>query len=198
MAKNDQGASPYSDILLAKTAPDVPAPCSAPRCRGEHAHKMELSWQSPESYGQPLRFSLEMRSSKVASARLLTCVSFRYGISQMEQVVYEGEADTCTIGDLRPATTYEWRVCASSVAGRGEFSDWVFLKTGPAVPAAPTTLWLNSRTASSVRVGWPQPDHHGASITGYKLESCVGEVSTIVYEGKETSFEVVYCCCAQE
>ncbi len=61
-ARSTEGASPYSDVLHAKTIPDVPSPCAVPVLRSSaQAHSLELSWAPVQGYGVDVEFSLLMR-----------------------------------------------------------------------------------------------------------------------------------------
>ena len=72
--------------------------------------------------------------------------------------------------DLRPGTTYTYRVRANNDIGSGIWSNEVSQTTPankPTTPVAPTAVGSDT---DAIMVSWTAPDSGGADITSYKLQ----------------------------
>ncbi|KAJ8338343.1 hypothetical protein SKAU_G00373090 [Synaphobranchus kaupii] len=134
-----------------------------------------LSWQQPplplKNGDAPLPLSYELALSHSGSEGNFT-------------PVYLGKDTSCTVRDLRPATDYRVRVCASYRSARGSPSEATGFTTEREAPDMPSPPWLMLRTKNSLSLQWKAPSDNGSKITGYLLE---------YDEGKQSTFKEIYC-----
>uniref|UniRef100_A0A8C9SZM7 Fibronectin type-III domain-containing protein 3A-like n=1 Tax=Scleropages formosus TaxID=113540 RepID=A0A8C9SZM7_SCLFO len=96
---------------------------------------------------------------------------------------HRGLETTFTVEDLRPATAYYIKVCASCGSVKGpssEVADFTTMCAPPEAPAPPRVI-LHSK--STLVLQWKAPNDNGSKITGYLLE---------FDEGKQSAFKEVY------
>ncbi|XP_044147913.1 fibronectin type III domain-containing protein 3B isoform X2 [Bufo gargarizans] len=162
----------------------APGPCQAPRVVGKPKHKeVHLQWDSPGC--QVSEYSLELGVPGGHTTE-----------------VYHGCDLECTVSDLLPGSTYQFRVRAQNDGGYGPYSDATEITTaaGPPAQCRPPVLTFLSDTC--VLISWESPESNGADISGYRLQWGKEEDTLeLVYSGSDTSFQVSdlspatqYCC----
>ncbi|XP_018592874.1 fibronectin type-III domain-containing protein 3A-like isoform X1 [Scleropages formosus] len=107
----------------------------------------------------------------------------RNGSDGVFSPIYLGLETTFTVEDLRPATAYYIKVCASCGSVKGpssEVADFTTMCAPPEAPAPPRVI-LHSK--STLVLQWKAPNDNGSKITGYLLE---------FDEGKQSAFKEVY------
>ncbi|XP_075717735.1 fibronectin type III domain-containing protein 3B isoform X2 [Rhinoderma darwinii] len=178
------GHSPCSESPPIHTLCVAPGPCEAPRVVGKPKHKeVHLQWDAPGC--QVSEYSLEL------------------GVPEGHTTeVYHGCDLNCTVRDLLPGSTYQFRVRALNDGGYGPYSDATEITTaaGPPAQCRPPVLTFLSDTC--VLISWESPESNGADISGYRLQWGKEEDSLeLVYSGSDTSFQVSdlspatqYCC----
>ncbi|KAG8581263.1 hypothetical protein GDO81_007605 [Engystomops pustulosus] len=151
----------------------APGPCNAPRAVGKPKHKeVHLHWDAP---GCPVsEYSLEL------------------GVpGEQTTEVYHGCDLECTVSDLLPGSTYQFRVRALNDGGYGPYSDATEITTaaGPPAQCRPPSLTFLSDTC--VLISWESPESNGADISEYRLQWGKQEDALeLVYSGSDTSFQV--------
>ncbi|KAM3931373.1 fibronectin type III domain-containing protein 3B isoform 1-T2 [Leptodactylus fuscus] len=178
------GHSQCSESQPIHTLCVAPGPCQAPRVVGKPKHKeVHLQWDAPGC--QVSEYSLEL------------------GVPGGQTTeVYHGCDLECTVSDLLPGSTYQFRVRALNDGGYGPYSDATEITTaaGPPAQCRPPVLTFLSDTC--VLISWESPESNGADISGYRLQWGKEEDALeLVYSGSETSFQVSdlspatqYCC----
>ncbi|KAM4696721.1 fibronectin type-III domain-containing protein 3A-like [Rhinophrynus dorsalis] len=84
--------------------------------------------------------------------------------------VYLGEATTCTLNDLRPATDYHVRVSATCPPLEGSVSEVMSFTTESCEPDTPSPPKLNNRSRNCLNLQWKASNDNGSKITGFLLE----------------------------
>ncbi|XP_063287983.1 fibronectin type-III domain-containing protein 3A-like isoform X2 [Pelobates fuscus] len=84
--------------------------------------------------------------------------------------VYTGEATTCTLTDLRPATDYHVRVSATCPPLEGSISELVSFTTQSCEPDTPGPPRLSNRSRTCLTLQWKAPSDNGSKINGFLLE----------------------------
>ncbi|XP_075058235.1 fibronectin type III domain-containing protein 3B [Mixophyes fleayi] len=182
------GHSQCSESQPLRTLCVAPGPCQAPRVVGKPKHKeVYLQWDAPvtESGCQVSEYSLELGVPGGHTTE-----------------VYHGCDLECTVSDLLPGSTYQFRVRALNDGGYGPYSDATDIATaaGPPAQCRPPVLTFLSDTCA--RISWESPESNGADISGYRLQWAKEEDNPeLVYSGSDTSFQMSdllpatqYCC----
>ncbi|XP_073434942.1 fibronectin type III domain-containing protein 3B isoform X1 [Dendrobates tinctorius] len=167
------GHSQCSESQPIRTLCVAPGPCQAPTLVGKPKHKeVHLQWDAPGC--QVSEYSLEL------------------GVPGGHTIeVYHGCDLECTVSDLLPGSTYQFRVRALNDGGYGPYSDATEITTaaGPPAQCRPPVLTFLSDTC--VLISWESPESNGADISGYRLEWGKDEDTLeLVYSGSDTSFQV--------
>ncbi|KAG9494077.1 hypothetical protein GDO78_001751 [Eleutherodactylus coqui] len=181
------GHSQCSESQPIHTLCVAPGPCQAPRVVGKPKHKeVLLQWDAPGC--QVSEYSLELGVPGGHTTE-----------------VYHGCDLECTVSDLLPGSTYQFRLRALNDGGYGPYSDITEITTaaGPPAQCRPPVLTFLSDTC--VLISWESPESNGADISGYRLQWGKEEDTLeLVYSGCDTSFQVSdlspatqYCCCLQ-
>ncbi|MBN3322966.1 FND3A protein, partial [Atractosteus spatula] len=146
-----------------------------------------LSWSSPLG---PRDSDSEAPSAHSLSYELALSHA---GRSADYSPIYVGEDTTFTASDLRPATDYHVRVCASCSSVKGRPSEAASFTTECCAPEAPAPPRLLARTKSSLLLQWKAPSDNGSKIAGYLLEYDEGKQSAFkeVYFGHMKQFKVI-------
>eukprot|EP01050_Picozoa_sp_SAG11_P018442 SAG11_NODE_2785_length_2975_cov_1.465229_2_plen_493_part_00 len=165
-ASNAIGASQYSEASIAfQTQPAPPEAPSKPELSNATASTLSISWSEPETHGNPI---LEYRLERLSGSRdAKTATDW--------ELVGVGAATTMTVPDLQPATSFYFRVVATSTVGDSEASETAGrFQTRAAAPARPFPPHAVEAgvTSSSVSVSWGEPIDNGSRITNYRLECC--------------------------
>lgn len=132
-AVNSIGAGAYSPMLKACTLP-LPPPAPKLDCIGAGHNYLKLKWGD----GKNSNFTQY-------------CVEMENNRTKEFQCIYQGTNYTYKVNKLQELSTYKFRICASSDAGQGEFSDVYEFKTCIAPPAslkAPKVIEVTQRTCS--------------------------------------------------
>ncbi|XP_068137137.1 fibronectin type III domain-containing protein 3B isoform X1 [Hyperolius riggenbachi] len=182
------GHSQCSESQPIRTLCVAPGPCQAPRVAGKPKHKeVHLHWDGPVmgSGCQVSEYSLELSVPGGHTTE-----------------VYHGSDVECTVSDLLPGSTYQFRVRALNDGGYGPYSDATEVTTaaGPPAQCRPPALTFLSDTC--VHISWESPESNGADISGYRLHwEKEEETPELVYSGSDTSFHMSdllpatqYCC----
>ncbi|XP_068107011.1 fibronectin type-III domain-containing protein 3A-like isoform X2 [Hyperolius riggenbachi] len=140
------------------------------------------------SMGKPVVSSLEARSAVLSwnvqigsqnreSPAALVPGTFAYEVTISNngkngkfKPAYSGEASTCTLSDLRPATDYHVRVSAMCPSLEGSISEVVSFTTESCEPDTPLSPKLINRTRNCLNLQWKASNDNGSKITGYLLE----------------------------
>ncbi|XP_065312639.1 uncharacterized protein LOC135922148 isoform X2 [Gordionus sp. m RMFG-2023] len=165
---NDDGHSPWSDIVTYKTLPAPPGPPRKLALKIKPSPtSLKLSWASPSDNGGSVvqLYSVDMKSNGHPFVS-----------------IYSGPDKECGVECLSPGTAYIFRVkCESLGGGEGSFSRDLILTTPAAAPSAcctPTLSPLESigagkRTRHGVTIIYDNPESDGGSpITEYEVEMC--------------------------
>ncbi|KAM8954041.1 fibronectin type-III domain-containing protein 3A-like [Pelodytes ibericus] len=86
------------------------------------------------------------------------------------KLVYSGEAATCTLTELRPATDYHVRVSATCPVLEGSVSELVSFTTQSCEPDIPAPPRLTNRSRTYLSLQWKAPSDNGSKISGFLLE----------------------------
>ncbi|XP_039194047.1 fibronectin type III domain-containing protein 3B [Crotalus tigris] len=172
------GHSQCSESLLVRTLSIAPDQCQPPRVLGKPKHKeIQLQWDAPpvsESSGHISAYSIEMT-----------------GPEEVVSEVYHGPDLECTISNLLPGTTYQFRVRALNDGGYGTYSEAAKISTVAGPPGQCKAPYLTFLSDSSVLVSWESPESFGADISEYRLEWGEDKENLeLVYTGTANSFEI--------
>ncbi|XP_056421169.1 fibronectin type III domain-containing protein 3B [Hyla sarda] len=178
------GHSQCSESQPIHTLCVAPGPCQAPRVVGKPKHKeVHLQWDAPEC--QVSEYSLELSIPEGHTTE-----------------VYHGCELECTVSDLLPGSTYQFKVRALNDGGYGPYSEATEITTaaGPPAQCRPPVLTFLSDTC--VLISWESPESNGADISEYRLQwGREEDILELVYSGCDTSFQVSdlspatqYCC----
>ncbi|XP_053574653.1 LOW QUALITY PROTEIN: fibronectin type-III domain-containing protein 3A-like [Bombina bombina] len=132
---------------------------------------------SLEARSAALSWDLEISTLNRESPTTLLLGTFIYEVTLSNngkngkfKHVYSGEATTCTLTDLRPATDYHVRVVATCPSLEGSISDIVNFTTESCEPEPPTPPKLISRSKNYLNLQWKASNDNGSKITGFLLE----------------------------
>ncbi len=80
-------------------------------------------------------------------------------------------ATSYTDPDLKPGTTYHYRVAAINSVGQGAYSNVAAGTTNAAPPSAPRNLRVRASGPKSIDLSWEEPQNDGgAEIAGYRIQ----------------------------
>ena len=158
-ARNSVGLSTASAAVNAATKPALPGKVMDLGARAVSSSEILLGWSPVTSTGGVGLLGYRIEISLDAGATW--------------QVV---RRDTGTLNtayhhkDLRPGTTYRYRVSALNMVGYGESSEYAETRThGP--PQAPKDLIAETVSQSQINLAWIPPDNNGGTpLTGYLIE----------------------------
>uniref|UniRef100_A0A8C7E5G9 Fibronectin type III domain containing 3B n=1 Tax=Naja naja TaxID=35670 RepID=A0A8C7E5G9_NAJNA len=172
------GHSQCSESLLVRTLSIAPDQCQPPRVLGKPKHKeIQLQWDAPpvsESSSHISAYSVEMT-----------------GPEEVASEIYHGPDLECTVSNLLPGTTYQFRVRALNDGGYGTYSEAAKITTVAGPPGQCKAPCLTFLSDSSVLVSWESPESFGADISEYRLEWGEDKENLeLVYTGTANSFEI--------
>ncbi|XP_015927182.1 fibronectin type-III domain-containing protein 3A [Parasteatoda tepidariorum] len=173
-ASNDEGLSPWSQVVSYSTLPDKPGKPGKPNVKGRsHSTFFKLVWDPPkEDGGCPItEYKLEMDSGN--------------GFCE----IYCGEELEYTCENLQPGKSYSFRVSCQSLGGTSDFSEIGIGVTCPVVPGKCQAPKLCGKPkASSLHVKWVSPEYDGGSeMTEFEVEITNPDNSArIAYKGVGT------------
>ena len=172
-AINFNGAGDPSDVASATTEhllPDAPRRVTA-TARGTSA--IELSWTAPSSSGSAPITGYRIQVSRTGTGGWLVLVANT-----------EPRATAYTHRDLSPGATRHYRVAAITRAGQSPWSSGAQATTEVTTPDAPTGLRVmpnGLRGSDQLLLTWSRPaTDGGSSITGYRIEMSLNDISTWV------------------
>ncbi|XP_053328630.1 fibronectin type-III domain-containing protein 3A-like isoform X2 [Spea bombifrons] len=84
--------------------------------------------------------------------------------------VYTGEAASCSLTDLRPATDYHVRVSATCPPLEGSICELVSFTTQSCEPDTPAAPRLTNRSRTWLNLQWKAASDNGSKINGFLLE----------------------------
>lgn len=167
-AFNSIGASLWSEILTAWTAPAAPSSPENLRCAQTSCSALFFAWDAPSSdhgaevTSYQLEFAPASRGQRAAEKTTW-------------RSAYKGDALGHELTELPPGAQYRARVRATNSCGWGPWSEVVAASTEADVPGAPDAPVASGRTGTSVRLTWAPPlDNHGSSVTEYELQMAQG------------------------
>nr|XP_043887894.1 fibronectin type-III domain-containing protein 3A [Solea senegalensis] len=162
-AKNDMGASEFSEVVDLFTSCSVPLPPFPPELEKAGVTWLCLKWQRPTSSPKEddIYYILEMEEEGSG-----------YGF----QPSYDGDELSCTIRNLHRSTKYKFRVAAYNSEGKSNPSQVVEFITNPDRPSCPCRPVIRGRVLpNSFKMAWEPPkDSGGAEVTKYVVELSEG------------------------
>ncbi|XP_066571394.1 fibronectin type-III domain-containing protein 3A [Amia ocellicauda] len=170
-----------------KTLQEVLSGVSPPTVCSVSPRSAVLSWLSP----------LDLYNGDTSETPPQSPLSYELALSSGRgsdfKPVYVGEEMTFTVSELRPATSYHIRVCASCGSVKGCPSEPASFTTECSVPDTPAPPRLLTRTKSSLALQWKAPNDNGCKITGYLLEFDEGKPSAFkeIYFGHMKQYKVI-------
>ncbi|XP_057715788.1 fibronectin type III domain containing 3Ba isoform X3 [Corythoichthys intestinalis] len=161
----------------AKRVQDMLSTIDKPQVSNLQARAVRLSWGPPtglasrHSNGMPVSCSYEVSLSDK-------------GRDGKFRLIYSGEELEYHLKDLRPATDYHVRVCATYNSVRGSCSEASSFTThsSVSVPDVPLAPKLSHRTKSTLSLQWKPPNDNGSKITNYLLEWDEGKKNSVFRE----------------
>uniref|UniRef100_A0A8C6UN60 Fibronectin type III domain containing 3A n=1 Tax=Neogobius melanostomus TaxID=47308 RepID=A0A8C6UN60_9GOBI len=177
-AKNDMGASEFSEVVDLFTSCSVPQPPFPPELEKAGVTWLCVKWQRPQSSPKEddIYYILEMEEEGSG-----------YGF----QPSYDGEELSCTVRNLHRSTKYKFRVAAYNSEGKSNPSPVLELITKPDSPGFPSRPSIRGRVLpNSFKMAWEPPkDNGGAEVTKYVVELSEGLSGVsweLVYSGPAT------------
>uniref|UniRef100_A0A3Q3H1G4 Fibronectin type-III domain-containing protein 3A n=1 Tax=Labrus bergylta TaxID=56723 RepID=A0A3Q3H1G4_9LABR len=162
-AKNDMGASEFSEVVDLFTSCSVPLPPFPPELEMAGVTWLCLKWQRPTSSPKEddIFYILEMEEEGSG-----------YGF----QPSYDGDELSCTVRNLHRSTKYKFRVAAYNSEGKSNPSQVVEFITNPDRPSSPCRPVIRGRVLpNSFKVAWEPPkENGGAEVTKYVVELSEG------------------------
>uniref|UniRef100_A0A8B9IDN3 Fibronectin type III domain-containing protein 3B n=1 Tax=Anser cygnoides TaxID=8845 RepID=A0A8B9IDN3_ANSCY len=180
------GHSQCSESLPVRTLSVAPGHCRPPRVLGKPKHKeVQLQWGKPLDDCPISEYSVEMTEPE-----------------EVVSEVYHGPDLECTVSNLLPGATYQFRVRALNDGGYGPYSEATEITTAAGPPGQCRAPSLSFLSDTRVLVSWESPECSGADISEYRLEWGEDEESLqLAYSGTDTCFEISelsvaaqYCC----
>uniref|UniRef100_A0A672ITJ9 Fibronectin type-III domain-containing protein 3A n=1 Tax=Salarias fasciatus TaxID=181472 RepID=A0A672ITJ9_SALFA len=162
-AKNDMGASEFSEVVDLFTSCSVPLPPFPPELEMAGVTWLCVKWQRPSSSPKEddIYYILEMEEEGSG-----------YGF----QPSYDGDELSCTVRNLHRSTKYKFRVAAYNSEGKSHPSPVVEFVTSPDRPGCPCRLAVRGRVLpNSFKIVWEPPkENGGAQVTKYVMELSEG------------------------
>ncbi|KAK5905017.1 hypothetical protein CesoFtcFv8_006527 [Champsocephalus esox] len=162
-AKNDMGASEFSEVVDLFTSCSVPLPPFPPELEMAGVTWLCMKWQRPTSSPKEddIYYVLEMEEEGSG-----------YGF----QPSYDGDELSCTVKNLHRSTKYKFRVAAYNSEGKSNPSPVVEFITNPDRPGSPCRPVIRGRVMpNSFKMTWEPPkESGGAEITKYVVELSEG------------------------
>ena len=172
-ASNSVGAGvvgPASQSIATEAA--APAKPTGPQMAAVTASSLTVEWVAPDDNNTAITgYRVERRDPGSAEWNVVSSFQARTDLS---------------CGDLKPASSYMFRVTAVSAAGESEVGDESErMQTRAAVPSRPFPAMLSSLPSSSaLSIEWAEPNDNGSPITSYRCELQMdGAGWGVVYEG---------------
>ncbi|XP_076062140.1 Down syndrome cell adhesion molecule 1 isoform X8 [Oratosquilla oratoria] len=180
VATNAFGSADTNINLIIQEHPELP---SSLKVLDKSGRYVELSWTPPYDGNSPItRYIVEFKLSRGNWE------------TDGERVIVPGNHNIATVHDLRPATTYHFRIVARNEIGDSDPSDTVTIITAEEAPSGPPrNLKVEAVDQHSLRVSWKPPlreewngDIQGY-LVGYRLAS---SNNTYIFETVEFSKEM--------
>ncbi|XP_064605042.1 LOW QUALITY PROTEIN: tyrosine-protein phosphatase 99A-like [Liolophura sinensis] len=155
-AQNDMGESPSSRAIL-KTAEGIPGKPRITHVSERTPNSFLIHWEPPDVLNGKLRgYELRWIQNGTTLNRLLTGALTNPMLARID--------------DLEPYTQYQIKVAASTVAGRGEYSDMYPALTDVDEPSAPRISNVTVLSPKSVFIQWERPQIVYKQIDKYVIE----------------------------
>ncbi|KAG8136164.1 hypothetical protein E2320_009139, partial [Naja naja] len=202
IVSNVEGKSSPSDVMVCATSPDRPGPPSRPIVKGPvTSHGFSVKWEPPQDNGgsEILNYLLEVSEGSCEDAPPVSESSSHISAYSVEMTgpeevaseIYHGPDLECTVSNLLPGTTYQFRVRALNDGGYGTYSEAAKITTVAGPPGQCKAPCLTFLSDSSVLVSWESPESFGADISEYRLEWGEDKENLeLVYTGTANSFEI--------
>ncbi|XP_061828359.1 fibronectin type-III domain-containing protein 3A isoform X2 [Nerophis lumbriciformis] len=162
-AKNDMGASEFSEVVDLFTSCSVPLPPFPPELEMAGVTWLCLRWQRPNSSPKEdeVYYVLEMEEEGSG-----------YGF----QASYDGDDLSCTVRNLHRSTKYKFRVAAYNSEGKSNPSPVVEFITKPDRPSYPSRPVIKGKVLpTTFKLAWDPPkESGGAEVTKYVVELSEG------------------------
>ena len=163
---------PASQIICTQAAP--PAKPGAPRMVNVTHSSLTVQWDAPDDYNTPITgYQVERQDPGAGDWFVVSPLQVQTELS-------------CS--DLKPASSYMFRITAVSAAGRSEVGDSSGrMQTRAAPPSRPFPASLSQEPSSSaLSIVWTAPNDNGSPITSYRCElQTLAGPWEVIYEGLE-------------
>ncbi len=156
-ARNRIGWGPFSTAVSVTTRREAPGQPRSLAAAATHA-QVTLDWRAPAAGGRVTGYRVERRVDR-GGYRMMTANTgnaVRFYVDR----------------DIRPATTYFYRVRALHYGTEGAWSATTRITTAaaPTIPGAPTGLSVEPGEDSQLQLAWTAPLDTGGGVTGYRVE----------------------------
>jgi titin len=160
---------PSSQTIYTEAA--APAKPAAPCMTSVTANSLAIQWDAPDDNNTAITgYRVERRDPGAADWVVVS--------------PFQAQTDL-SCSDLKPASSYMFRVTAVSAAGESEVSDSSDrMQTRAAPPSRPfpPTL-LQEPLSTALNIGWAEPNDNGSPITSYRCELQMPSGWVVIYEG---------------
>ena len=104
--------------------------------------------------------------------------------------VYEGVKTSCTVKNLRPFTSYVFRVRATNTGDQGPYSGPALITTNEGVPGPPAEVHNEGKPQhNSIKISWSPPPNPNGTLTGYVIY-CDGETTLLALIISKLRYEI--------
>ncbi|VDL69517.1 unnamed protein product [Nippostrongylus brasiliensis] len=152
-ARNPKGSSDMSSVVTVTTKHGIPGQPVSLVAKSLDSRRIQLSWEKP-------LFSLPVTGYVV----------WFNSTDGEKEVTLTSPHEKHTVTGLLPATTYAFRVAATSARGQGEFCEPVVSTTMESTPVGPPRLLnVTAVSPSILRVFWTPPHPIASAVLQYRI-----------------------------
>ncbi|XP_069693704.1 cell adhesion molecule Dscam1-like [Periplaneta americana] len=166
LARNRYGSERMELQLLVQEPPEAPLNV---RVVNFSSRSVNLSWEAPYDGKSPIAVYVIQYKNGTDSWQ-----------GDVQHVTVGGDQTGARIENLRPASTYEFRVLAENSVGSSNMSEPVLVSTMEEVPGGPPTdVRVKARSSEMLVVTWKPPEKHllNGEIIGYYIGYRVNDTS---------------------